>query len=138
MSNLSISPKASNVTNVADATNRAKDNDSLLNRKASFRTLFAGGKERLRKKKEQLVKEYLEKNVLIFGNQLSELPKYSLASINPDPLILFDPKKDYSELDLELECPEFVVRCVQRIETMKSFDGLYRINGDAEEVQKLK
>ena len=79
----------------------------------------------------------MEKNVPVFRNQLSKLPKYSLASINPDQLIPEYPENP-EKLKLELECPEFVVRCLKRIETMKKFDGLYRINGDAEGIQKLK
>ena len=122
--------------------NRVNETDSPLTRKPSFRTLFAGGKERLRKKKEQLVKEFLDKNVPVFGSQLSELPKYSLASdqliLTGNQIFLTDPENENSKLELEIKCPEFVVRCLKRIETMKTFDGLYRINGDAEGVQKLK
>ena len=59
----------------------------------------------------------------LFGAPLSSLPVYSPAHV---------------ESDLEKDVPEFVVRCLKRIDEYKKFDGLYRINGDAEEVIKLK
>ena len=34
--------------------------------------------------------------------------------------------------------PEFVIRCIARIERMVDSDGLYRVNGDVAAVQKLR
>ena len=106
-------------------------------RKLTFRSLFAGGKERLEARRKQIVHRLPKKNVGVFGNQICNLPLYSPSSI---PMIL--PSGIVSDLNehhiLECGVPEFVVRCLRRIETMKTYDGLYRINGDAEEVQKLK
>ena len=38
----------------------------------------------------------------------------------------------------EQNVPEFIVRCVAKIETMMSTVGLYRLNGDALTVGKLR
>ena len=63
------------------------------------------------------------RKVILFGAPLSSLPVYPAAHV---------------ESDLERGVPEFVVRCLKRIDEFKKFDGLYRINGDAEEVIKLR
>ena len=39
---------------------------------------------------------------------------------------------------LEKHVPEFVMRCLKKIETMSTFVGLYRINGDAGKVRQLR
>ena len=63
------------------------------------------------------------RKVTLFGAPLHSLPSYPSAHV---------------ESELERGVPEFVVRCLKRIDEYKNFDGLYRINGDAEEVIKLK
>ena len=108
------------------------DSDSELkvektSRFPSFRRRFTAGRENLRTKRLELWK----KNVPIFGNELCNLPKYCADSMNSD-------KNRNAMQELEAGIPDIVVRCLKRIETMKTFDGLYRINGDAEEVKKLK
>ena len=40
--------------------------------------------------------------------------------------------------DKKTDLPEFIVRCIARIETMAGTDGLYRVNGDVAVVQKLR
>ena len=59
----------------------------------------------------------------VFGNNLENLP------LCPGLSTFY---RDAHQL------PEFIVRCVEKIETMISTDGLYRINGETEAVQKLR
>ena len=40
--------------------------------------------------------------------------------------------------DEESGLPEFMVRCIARLENMLDSDGLYRVNGDVAVVQKLR
>ena len=40
--------------------------------------------------------------------------------------------------DKETDLPEFIVRCIARLEKMVDSDGLYRVNGDVAVVQKLR
>ena len=42
---------------------------------------------------------------------------------------------DYSK---EHEIPEFIVRCLKKIEPMISAEGIYRINGDIEKVEAMR
>lgn len=51
----------------------------------------------------------------VFGNYLENLP--------------------YDEVT---RLPEFLLRCVRKIETMMAVVGIYRVNGDAAAVQKLR
>lgn len=51
----------------------------------------------------------------VFGNHLDNLPTDAVSGL-----------------------PEFIVRCVTKIETMITTVGLYRVNGDAAVVQKLR
>ena len=64
----------------------------------------------------------------VFGNHLKDMPTYHNPSVT-DPI-----------LDSEIHMlPEFIVRCIQKIEKMGSTTvGLYRVNGDAAVVQKIR
>ena len=61
------------------------------------------------------------------GNNLENVPLYSGHSSNNS--------RFYTET---CGLPEFVVRCIERIESMISTVGIYRINGDASLVEKIK
>ena len=97
----------------------------------SFRNLIAGGRDRLEQRKKEVISKKQPKVKPVFGRPLSKVPLHlptefdAISNIN-------------CHNSLEKEVPEFVVRCLKRIETMSTFDGLYRINGDAGNVQKLK
>ena len=56
---------------------------------------------------------------IVFGNDLKDVPKYVGT-------------------DRCLNVPEFLVRCIQKIDTMISTIGVYRINGDVGAVQKIR
>jgi len=64
---------------------------------------------------EELMQKGIIKPEPIFGNILNQLP--------------FDEK---------VGVPEFIVRSVRKVETMMNTEGLYRIPGNAAEVQKLR
>ena len=64
---------------------------------------------------------------VVFGNNLENVPLYSGHSSNNS--------RFYTET---CGLPEFVVRCIERIESMISTVGIYRINGDASLVEKIK
>ncbi len=68
-----------------------------------------------RASKDELVKKGILKPEAVFGNQLVNLP-----------------------FDEVTRLPEFLLRCVQKIEDMITVVGIYRINGDAAAVQKLR
>ena len=68
-----------------------------------------------REPREDLVGRGLIKPETIFGNHLSQLP-----------------------LDEVTGVPEFVLRSVRKVETVLDSEGLYRIPGNAAEVQKLR
>ena len=63
----------------------------------------------------------------VFGNKLENVPLYSRGS---DSSTCFYKK--------ETDIPEFLVKSIEKIETMLSTVGLYRINGDAVFVAKLR
>ena len=69
-----------------------------------------------------------DKSYIVFGNCLSSVPLY------------FPPagEIDRPEYPLEYGLPMFLVRCINKIDTMIKTDGLYRINGDFEAVDNLK
>ena len=73
------------------------------------------------KKKDQLIKKGILRPESVFGNTLKDVPKYSNA-------------EDNSEKDL----PEFLVRIIKKIEAKIDTVGLYRVNGDASEVQQIR
>ena len=73
------------------------------------------------KKKEKLQKAGIFKPESVFGNILKDVPKCS----NPE---------NKSEKDL----PEFLVRIIRMIECKIETVGLYRVNGDASEVQHIR
>ena len=57
----------------------------------------------------------------MFGNHLKDMPKFSNSK-----------EKDKREL------PEFLVRIITAIEAKIDTVGLYRVNGDASEVQQIR
>ena len=67
------------------------------------------------------------KSQTVFGNKLENLPLYSGCS---DSSACFYNK--------EKDIPDFLVKSVEKIETMLSTVGIYRINGDAVLVAKLR
>ena len=83
-------------------------------------------------KREQGRNDLLERGIYalepVFGNHLQDMPPYIDASVT-------DEQKP-TEIH---RLPEFVVRCVQKVEQMgASTVGLYRVNGDAAVVQKIR
>ena len=57
----------------------------------------------------------------VFGNSLHDVPKY-----------------ENSEDKKERELPMFLVKIIHMIERKKETVGLYRVNGDASEVQRIR
>ena len=74
-----------------------------------------------KKKREKLEKAGILKPENVFGNKLKDVPKYSNA-------------EDKKLRDL----PEFLVRIIKKIEAKIETVGLYRVNGDASEVQTIR
>ena len=72
-------------------------------------------------RKERLIKQGILKPELVFGNVLSNVPKYSS-----------------SDIAKEKELPEFLVRIIKKIELKIDTVGLYRVNGHAAEVQQIR
>ena len=68
-----------------------------------------------------MIKKGILKPELVFGNALCNVPTYSSSSIKRDK-----------------ELPEFLVRIIKRIELKIDTVGLYRVNGDAAEVQQIR
>ncbi len=68
-----------------------------------------------RQSRDDLVKRGILQKEAVFGNDLQHAPR-----------------------DVATGMPEFLVRCVDRIEEMAHTEGLYRRNGDAAAVQKLR
>ena len=59
------------------------------------------------------------------------MPKYFPAADDVN-------KNKSCDILIEHGLPIFFVRCIKKIETMINTDGLYRINGDFDGVQKLR
>ena len=59
----------------------------------------------------------------VFDNILEKIPKYTGNN-----------KQIAGDQDL----PEFIIRCIRKIEPMIATIGIYRINGDAATVQKIR
>ena len=70
-------------------------------------------------------------NGAVFGNSLEEMPLYS-------DLPPADPNNHSVEQSMKHGLPEFVVRCIQKIETMITKVGLYRINGSVQAIKRIK
>ena len=68
-----------------------------------------------------MIKKGILKPESVFGNTLKDVPKYSNA-----------------EKKSEKELPEFLVRIIKKIEVKIETVGLYRVNGDASEVQQIR
>ena len=84
-------------------------------------SLLKGGPVELRERKDTLIDKGILKREAVFGNVLNDIP------LRNDP--------QHPE---EHELPEFVVRCVHKIEQMGSTVGIYRVNGDAAVVQSIR
>ena len=69
--------------------------------------------------KSNVMRRSANKHEIVFGNDLKNVPR----SIDSDSC---------------LQLPEFLVRCIQKIDTMISTIGVYRINGDVAAVQKIR
>ena len=83
--------------------------------------LLRGGPERIRERKEDLQDKGILKREPVFGNILNDVPLWNDPQ-NPD----------------EHELPQFVVRCIKKVETLGATVGIYRINGDAAIVQTIR
>ena len=90
-------------------------------------TLWNGGASKREEAREHLMERGILKREPVFGNYLPDMPVFY------DPLVT-DPSHPTEQHGL----PEFVVRCIQKIENMGGTVGLYRINGDASVVQKIR
>ena len=84
-------------------------------------SLLKGGPNGLMERKDTLIDKGIIKPEAVFGNVLHDIPLWK------------DPQHPE-----EHELPEFVVRCVQKIEQMGSTVGIYRVNGDAAVVQSIR
>jgi len=73
------------------------------------------------KKREKLIKQGYLKPEEVFGNSLHDVPKYT-----------------NSEDKRERQLPMFLVKIIHMIERKKETVGLYRVNGDASEVQQIR
>ena len=103
-----------------------------VEKSSSFRSLFTSGKEILETRRKLIVARRPKTNSQVFGNSLENVPKYSSNRI------VTDITRNDNRHSFEENLPEFVVRCLKKIESMKTCDGLYRINGDTGDVQRLK
>ena len=74
-----------------------------------------------RKRKEKLEKKGIIKPEGVFNNSLVNVPKYS-----------------NSDNQKERELPIFLVKIIKMIESKIETVGLYRVNGDASEVQQIR
>ena len=108
-----------------------------VEKSSSFRSLFTSGKEILETRRKLIVAKRIPKtNSQVFGNSLENLPKYK--DCYGLQRIVTDITRNDNRHSFEENLPEFVVRCLKKIESMKTCDGLYRINGDTGDVQRLK
>ena len=96
-------------------------------RKSRLIDILTGGPTRREKGRDTLMDKGILKREAVFGNHLADMPPY------------LDPKSNHPSNPTELHgLPEFAVRCVQKIENMGGTVGIYRINGDAAVVQKIR
>ena len=68
-----------------------------------------------RKSKDELIKRGILKKEAVFGNELSAVKRDPVSGL-----------------------PEFLIKCVKRLEEFINEEGIYRINGDAAQVQKIR
>ena len=103
-------------------------NRSPSDRTSRFMSLWRGGPSRREQGRDDLMERGIYGLEPVFGNHLKDMPMYK------------NPKSTDPILDSELHSlPEFVVRCVQKIEKMGATTvGLYRVNGDNAVVQKIR
>ena len=95
--------------------------ETNIKQHTSFRKLFTDGRERFQARKRHIGRS--KGKAVLFGAPILNLPIYPEEQINSE---------------LERGVPEFVVRCLKKINEFQKYDGLYRINGDADEVTKMK
>ena len=113
---LTDAPKPTNLTQL-----KLPPQETNIKQHTSFRKLFTDGRERFQARKRHIGRS--KGKTTLFGAPLLNLPIYPSEQINSE---------------LERGVPEFVVRCLKRINEFQKYDGLYRINGDADEVIKMK
>ena len=91
-------------------------------------SLWRGGPTRREQGRDDLMERGIYGLEPVFGNHLKDMPMYK------------NPKSTDPILDSDLHSlPEFVVRCIQKIEKMGATTvGLYRVNGDNAVVQKIR
>ena len=91
-------------------------------------SLWRGGPAKREQGRDDLMERGIYGLEPVFGNHLKDMPIYHNPSVT-DPIL-------GSEIHM---LPEFIVRCIQKIEKMGSTTvGLYRVNGDAAVVQKIR
>ena len=98
--------------------------------------MFAGGPERRETQRKQLVDSGILLNEPIFGNKLADMPKYK-RNESAKMATAGDTQNDVANAE-EDGLPEFVVRCIKKIEAMNATVGIYRINGDQAKVQGFR
>ena len=103
-------------------------NRSPSDRTSRFMSLWRGGPTRREQGRDDLMERGIYGLEPVFGNHLKDMPMYK------------NPKSTDPILDSDLHSlPEFVVRCIQKIEKMGATTvGLYRVNGDNAVVQKIR
>ena len=85
--------------------------------------------------KHDVMRRGAHKCEAVFGGALENMPTYE--SINSPT----DKRQELDERQIRRQedgLPEFIVRCVRKIDPMVSTVGIYRINGDAAAVQKIR
>eukprot|EP00095_Tigriopus_kingsejongensis_P005231 maker-scaffold1237_size53912-snap-gene-0.8 protein:Tk05231 transcript:maker-scaffold1237_size53912-snap-gene-0.8-mRNA-1 annotation:"rho gtpase-activating protein 12" len=109
------------IRTMAEVRLRPKNGQNALQRTPSKRNtikiisqLFSNESNR-GQSREKLIKDGIIKREAVFGNLLSD--------VKTDP---------------QSGLPEFVVRCIKRVEELVDTEGIYRINGDAAVVQKIR
>ena len=86
--------------------------------------MITGGPGKREDRRNRLINQGILKPSNVFGNYLADMPKFA-------------PKDENKDNDL-IGLPEFLVRCIKKIESMGGTVGLYRVNGDAAVVQSIR
>ena len=84
-------------------------------------SFLRGGAKEIEENRDILIDKGIYKREAVFGNFLNYIPLWN------------DPQHPE-----EHGLPQFVVRCIQKIETGGYTIGLYRVNGDAAVVQSIR
>ena len=98
------------------------------NKRGKVRSLWGRGEQPKRTtKQDSSIDRVINKRQPVFANKLANVPPY-IDSLVTDP---DNPTEEHG-------LPEFLVRCIRKIENMGGTVGLYRVNGDTEVVQKIR